>query len=108
MNNIIAGLNANTAPTTPSTPTTVPALTTFTRDLQLGDTGSDVLALQQYLNTHGFIVAKNGAGSPGHETTTFGPATEAALIKFQKAQGITPAVGYFGPMTRKEVNASVK
>lgn len=108
MNDIIAGLNANTAPTAPTSPATVPALTTFTRDLQLGDTGSDVLALQQYLNTHGFIVAKIGAGSPGHETTTFGSATQVALVKFQKAHGIAPASGFFGPMTRGEVNASVK
>ena len=62
--------------------------------------GADVKALQVYLNTHGYVIASSGAGSPGNETTKFGGATKAALIKFQKANGITPAAGYFGPKTR--------
>jgi peptidoglycan hydrolase-like protein with peptidoglycan-binding domain len=75
----------------------------FTRDLQLGSVGQDVKALQIYLNSHGFVISLTGAGSPGHETTIFGGKTKAALIKFQKANGITPAVGYFGPITRGAV-----
>ncbi|MFA6476273.1 MAG: peptidoglycan-binding protein [Candidatus Paceibacterota bacterium] len=72
----------------------------FTRNLKTGSTGSDVKLLQQFLNTHGFILAKSGAGSPGRETSYFGQATRNALIRFQKANKITPAVGYFGPVTR--------
>lgn len=83
---------------TVTTPPIIPV--TFYRDLKLGMTGEDVKKLQIYLNTNGFIVAKTGAGSIGKETTKFGPATKAALIKFQKAKKITPAVGYFGPKTR--------
>ena len=45
-------------------------------------------------------LVEKGGGSPGNETTMFGGLTRAALIEFQKANGITPAVGYFGPKTR--------
>ena len=75
----------------------------FARNLEFGMTGADVKALQQWLNANGYRVAESGAGSPGSETTKFGGATKAALIKFQKAMGITPAVGYFGPKTRAAV-----
>ncbi len=78
----------------------------FTRDLKFGMTGADVKKLQQYLNNNGYVVAKTGAGSKGKETTTFGPATRSALIKFQKANKITPAIGYFGPKTRGVVEKS--
>jgi peptidoglycan hydrolase-like protein with peptidoglycan-binding domain len=40
----------------------------------------------------------------GQETTKFGAATRAALIKFQKSQKISPAIGYFGPATREKIN----
>ncbi len=72
----------------------------FTRDLELGSIGDDVRALQVYLNNHGYSVAASGPGSSGNETTKFGAGTRAALIKFQKANSITPAAGYFGPKTR--------
>ncbi len=83
-------------------PTTLPAgsSTTFTRNLYLGVSGEDVRALQKVLNVHGYTVAASGAGSYGNETIYFGPATRAAVIKFQTARGIAPAVGYVGPLTR--------
>lgn len=77
----------------------------FSRDLETGSTGDDVRALQAYLNSHGFAVASSGAGSPGNETNRFGGLTRAALIKFQKAKGITPPAGYFGPKTRAYISA---
>jgi hypothetical protein len=92
------------APTAPST-TPAPGHTSFTHDFTVGGKGSDVKALQQFLNTHGFPVAKSGLGSAGNETTFFGAGTKAALIKFQKANGITPAAGYFGPKTRAKINS---
>lgn len=79
------------------------AAVSFTRDLEVGVIGDDVKALQVYLNTHGYTVSSSGPGSPGNETTRFGGATKAALIKFQKTNGITPAAGYFGPKTRGAV-----
>ncbi|MBK5961297.1 hypothetical protein CCR97_24270 [Rhodoplanes elegans] len=77
----------------------------FTRDLEHNATGEDVRALQQFLNAAGFTVAASGNGSPGNETTTFGPATRRALAKFQAANGIAPASGFFGPKTRAFINA---
>ena len=77
----------------------------FTRDLQVGSTGNDAKSLQMYLNSHGFPVASSGAGSPGNETTKFGGLTKAALAKWQKSVGISPAVGYFGPKTRAYIAA---
>lgn len=78
--------------------------TVFVRDLELGDTGSDVRALQQYLNTHGYLLANYGPGSPGNETNVFGFATQYQLEQLQIANGITPAAGYFGPKTRAFIN----
>ncbi len=94
---------ANTAPTVAG-PTAVSTTAAFTRDLELGMNGEDVRALQKYLNARGHIVAASGSGSVGNETAYFGPATRAALIAYQSAQGIAPAAGYFGPKTRASVN----
>lgn len=92
--------NVVTVSEAPLTPKSTPVVSSFDRDLEKGMTGEDVRALQVYLNTHGYVVATTGAGSVGHETTLFGSATKAALVKFQKASGISPASGYFGPKTR--------
>jgi peptidoglycan hydrolase-like protein with peptidoglycan-binding domain len=73
---------------------------TFTRDLQLGVTGDDVKCLQKYLNSHGFVIAASGVGSPGHETGEYKALTEAAVIKWQKANKLVPAIGYFGAQSR--------
>lgn len=81
--------------------------TTFVRSLTLNSSGADVRILQQFLNSQGFVVSTTGYGSPGNETFYFGPATRAALVRYQKANNITPAVGYFGPITRKMILRSV-
>jgi hypothetical protein len=73
----------------------------FKRNLATGSIGADVMMLQKYLNANGFILVKSGPGSSGQETSKFGAATRTALIKFQKANNISPAIGYFGPATRK-------
>jgi hypothetical protein len=75
----------------------------FTRDLYYRMVGNDVLHLQQYLNTHGFIISTIGAGSPGNETTKFGLLTYKALQRFQTSVEL-PATGFFGPMTRNHIN----
>lgn len=76
------------------------AVHAFRSNLTIGSLGSEVKALQEYLNARGYIIAERGPGSPGNETNSFGALTKAALMKFQKANGITPASGYFGPKTR--------
>lgn len=73
------------------------------RDLELGMTGNDVLALQKLLNASGFALALSGVGSVGNETSYFGALTKSALAKYQAAHGIAPSVGYFGPVTRAQM-----
>ena len=72
--------------------------TTFTRSLTVGSTGSDVTALQTWLIAHGYTIP---AGATGY----FGAQTKAAVAAYQTAKGITPAAGYFGPITMASVNA---
>lgn len=71
--------------------------TTFTMDLTLGSSGSEVSALQSWLISKGYSIP---AGATGY----FGAQTQAALAKFQADNGISPASGYFGPITRAKVN----
>ncbi|RJQ34127.1 peptidoglycan-binding protein [Candidatus Parcubacteria bacterium] len=78
----------------------------FTRNLTIGATGEDVRQLQIFLNGKGSVVASTGAGSRGNETTYFGAATSAALARYQAANAISPAAGYFGPVTRAQVHAT--
>jgi hypothetical protein len=79
---------------------------TFGRNLNIGLTGTDVQALQHYLNTHGFPITtiSGNPGSLGHETLYFGTKTKQALAAFQKNVGIVPSYGFFGPITRAYVN----
>ncbi len=79
---------------------------TFNTNLTVGSKSTDVMNLQKTLNMSADTkVAVSGAGSPGMETSTFGPATKAAVIKFQQKYGITPAAGYVGPVTRAKLNS---
>jgi len=93
-------------PTIVQSQPTPPTHSSFVRNLTLGMTGEDVRSLQQFLNTHGFTVSSTGAGSPGQETAYFGPATQRALIRYQVAHTITPALGYFGPLTRTSLSGA--
>lgn len=79
--------------------------------LLLGSTNTQVKTLQQILNAKGFLVASTGTGSPGHESTYFGPATDAALKKFQCAKlqvcsgaAYTTGYGATGPKTRSALS----
>jgi len=82
----------------------------FTRNLYLGSKGNDVLCLQKYLNAAGFVIVSTGPGSPGKETSSYAGLTKRAVIKWQTAQGISPASGYFGAISRtkfKELMESI-
>jgi len=92
-----------TAAPTPS----VSASCNFTRDLYQGVSGSDVLCLQRYLNVSGFVIAASGPGSPGNETSYFGPLMVKAVSNWQIANNISPASGYVGTLMRAKLNISV-
>ena len=64
-----------------------------TRDLGVGSEGADVMALQSALIAEGYLVIEAPTGN-------FGPRTESALRAYQVAHNITPANGYYGPVTR--------
>ena len=84
----------------------------FGRSLTVGSVGEDVRQLQKILNAEGFVVAKTGPGSVGNESTYFGPATKAALMRYQNfyradilaPNGLMAGTGYFGPATIKFMN----
>lgn len=80
--------------------TAVSANAAFTRSLTLGSTGADVIELQTLLESKGFLTIPAGT-SKGY----FGAMTQSALAKFQAANGIAPATGYFGPITMAKVAA---
>lgn len=92
--NVQASLTGGT-PSTPSTPSS--SSCSFTRSLTTGATGSDVTCLQQALIAAGYSIP---AGATGY----FGGQTVAAVSAWQKAAGVSPAAGYFGPISRSAFN----
>jgi hypothetical protein len=82
---------------------------TFNTNMKLGSRGTDVMNLQKVLNMYPQTrVAATGAGSPGLETTYFGPATRTAANKFQALHlvelGITAPTGNVFAGTRALLN----
>src|SRR4051812_9576353 len=71
--------------------------TTFARNLTVGNTGSDVTALQGILNEQGYLSV-----SP---TGYFGALTKAAVKAWQAVAGL-PATGYFGPLSRAAIGSA--
>lgn len=91
-----------TTTSTSSSPTNT-ASATFTRTLALGASGSDVLLLQQFLISEGFLPA-------GDATGYFGALTQAGVQKFQTQNGIvssgspqTTGYGAVGLRTRMAI-----
>ncbi len=85
----------------------------FLQDLRIGDSNPEVLELQKVLNSDPMTeVAVSGAGSIGHETEYFGPATADAVKRFQnkyadevlRPAGLTQGSGFVGLWTRLKLN----
>lgn len=76
--------------TTASTTTARSAVTPPTSTLKPGDTGSQVTDLQRTLAAVGY--------SSGAADGNYGPATQSAVARFQRASGLT-ADGIFGSQT---------
>lgn len=87
----------------PASSLAAPNCPAFTRNLSLGANGAEVRSLQQFLNSKGYTVASAGPGSPGQESIYFGAGTRRALARFQAAEKIYPASGYFGALTRAKI-----
>lgn len=64
----------------------------FKRSLKFGLSGDDVRALQDFLRSTGFY-------SPSVSTGFFDSPTKDSVIAWQKANGIEPARGIFGPLS---------
>ena len=73
---------------------------TFTRALTVGVRGDDVTCLQTYLTSTGHFTY---SGAKGY----FGNITKTATAAWQAANGVSPAVGYFGSISRAKYSALV-
>ncbi len=86
----------------------------FVQPAAPGSRSPAIIQLQRFLNLDPQTrVSTSGAGSPGSETNFFGPATRAAIQKFQLKHGIVSSsrnggYGVFGPKTRALINAFLK
>jgi len=86
----------------------------FYSDMQQGDSGGQVQKLQRVLNQDPQTqVAQSGPGSPGQETTYFGPKTYDAVVSFQEKYAedilqpleLSEGTGYVGSATRDKLNS---
>jgi len=75
------------------------AFASFDTNLGYGASGPDVLSLQQFLVSQGLLSADSATGN-------FFSLTRAAVQTLQTQEGIAPASGFFGPLTRAKVNAA--
>lgn len=87
---------------------------TFTTNLSVGSSGTQVLVLQKFLNKDTYTrIANSGPGSPGNETDYFGILTKSAVIRFQEKYisevltpvGLSKGNGYVGSYTRAKLNS---
>ena len=91
-----------TAPSSSFSTASVPVTqsATINSNLKIGNSGSDVITLQRFLESKSFLTLPAGI-SEGY----FGNVTKQALIAFQTSAGL-PATGYCGAMTRAAIAGS--
>lgn len=73
------------------------AYAAFEQDLYFGVVGDEVATLQQFLTDQGLYA--------GPVNGNFFSLTQSAVKRFQEREGISPAAGYFGPLTRARANS---
>jgi peptidoglycan hydrolase-like protein with peptidoglycan-binding domain len=78
---------------------------TFNLTLSLGNNNDEVLLLQKFLNTKGYLIAASGPGSKGSETSYFGLLTQKALLLYQKDMSLNQS-GTTDVSTRNILNKS--
>jgi len=91
----------NLGTATPSVPPATGAVCNFSRNLSEGVTGEDVTCLQNYLKSTGHFPAATNS------TIYFGPTTKASVVKWQTANGVAPASGFFGSISQIKYYAMV-
>jgi len=67
------------------------------RNLRYRDRVAEVFTLQDFLQSQGYLNSE--------PTGFFGILTRQAVMDFQNANGITPASGYVGPITRAKIKS---
>lgn len=96
------GSDYNTAASSQSTAATIIATSgryIFSRYLYLGNSGEEVRQLQMKLKSLSYYTHSEITGY-------YGPLTQAAVIKFQQAKGLSPYPGWVGPGTMEALNKS--
>jgi hypothetical protein len=84
LSGLTSQLGGTTTGTTSSSAPAACAGISFSRNLTLGSSGTDVKCLQALLNQDPTTaVAVSGVGSAGNETMTFGGLTKVAVVAFQ-------------------------
>lgn len=97
INNVNSALTGNPVSGGGSTTPTTGGSCNFTRSLFVGmsnPNGDDIVCLQDYLTSTGHFTYSGGS------TGYFGGITGSAVAAWQSANGISPAVGYFGPVSQ--------
>lgn len=73
------------------------AYAAFEQNLYFGVVGDEVATLQQFLTDQGLYA--------GPVNGSFFSLTQAGVKRFQEREGISPAAGYFGPITRARASS---
>jgi peptidoglycan hydrolase-like protein with peptidoglycan-binding domain len=95
-------VNPNGPGTNTATNSTIHVAPSLSVNMHIGSTDTstngEVSLLQQFLVGGGYLTMPAGVS-----TGYFGPLTQAAVIQFQTAAGISPNVGFVGPITRSVI-----
>jgi hypothetical protein len=75
------------------------SLAAFDNNLSYGSTGPSVIELQEFLTREGVYT--------GPITGNFYALTRAGVVAYQAKEGIVPAAGFFGPLTRAKAQAAI-